>query len=116
MVWRARGDGDCFYRCESLQERRCLPGRASTLIHALLSTSAFMLAYFCRIMYAESPELEANLSFSNLQAAMPLLAAANYDMELVSFVLVVSEKTLWATHLQVLLLTHCSRLTTFSNR
>lgn len=45
---------------------------------------AFMLAYFCRILYSENPELEANLAFSNLQSALPLLEQANFDMDLVS--------------------------------
>lgn len=59
MVWRARGDGDCFYR-------------------------SFTLAYLLRILHSPNPPLSANLAFSNIQAAMPLLQQVNFDMELVN--------------------------------
>ncbi len=50
---------------------------------ALANASAFALAYLLRILHSEHTQLAANLAFSNLQAAMPLLQQANFDMELV---------------------------------
>ncbi|WVR07738.1 hypothetical protein IAU60_004781 [Kwoniella sp. DSM 27419] len=57
QVWRARGDGDCFYR-------------------------SFTLAYLLRILHATDPQVQANLAFDGVQRALPAMEAAGFDKEL----------------------------------
>lgn len=57
LVWRAKGDGDCFYR-------------------------SFILAYLLRILHSENPQLEANIAFSNIQSAIPLLSTAGFQVDM----------------------------------
>ncbi|KAK4687930.1 hypothetical protein P7C73_g2199, partial [Tremellales sp. Uapishka_1] len=57
QVWRARGDGDCFFR-------------------------SFTLAYLLRILHSSDPALAANLAFDSIQRALPAMEAAGFDPEL----------------------------------
>ncbi|WRT70281.1 uncharacterized protein IL334_007279 [Kwoniella shivajii] len=57
QVWRARGDGDCFYR-------------------------SFTLAYLVRILHSPDPQLEANLAFDAIQRALPAMEQCGFDKEL----------------------------------
>lgn len=47
-------------------------------------SSGFILAYLLRILHSESTQLQANLAFSNVQSALPLLTQANFQMDIVS--------------------------------
>ncbi|WVF73052.1 hypothetical protein IAT40_007870 [Kwoniella sp. CBS 6097] len=57
QVWRARGDGDCYYR-------------------------SFTLAYLLRILHSPDPQLEANLAYDAIQRALPALQEAGFDKDL----------------------------------
>ncbi|GFZ48670.1 hypothetical protein JCM24511_06419 [Saitozyma sp. JCM 24511] len=57
QVWRARGDGDCFYR-------------------------SFTLAYLLRILHDPEPALAANLAFDAIQRALPAMQEAGFDPDL----------------------------------
>ncbi|OCF38362.1 ubiquitin thioesterase OTUB1 [Kwoniella heveanensis CBS 569] len=57
QVWRARGDGDCYYR-------------------------SFTLAYLLRILHSPDPQLEANLAYDAIQGALPALQEAGFDKDL----------------------------------
>ncbi|ORY33493.1 peptidase C65 Otubain-domain-containing protein [Naematelia encephala] len=57
QVWRARGDGDCFYR-------------------------AFTLAFLLRILRSSDPALSANLAYDAIQRALPAMKQANFDSDL----------------------------------
>ncbi|WWC91643.1 uncharacterized protein L201_006589 [Kwoniella dendrophila CBS 6074] len=57
QIWRARGDGDCFYR-------------------------SFTLAYLLRILHSSNSQLEANLSFENIQKSLPLMEQCGFDKDL----------------------------------
>ncbi|KAK8853169.1 hypothetical protein IAR55_003870 [Kwoniella newhampshirensis] len=57
QVWRARGDGDCFYR-------------------------SFTLAYLLRILHSPEPALEANLAYDAIQRALPAMEESGFDKDL----------------------------------
>ncbi|ORX40654.1 peptidase C65 Otubain-domain-containing protein [Kockovaella imperatae] len=57
QVWRARGDGDCFYR-------------------------SFTIAYFLRILHSSEPQLQANLAFDAVQRALPAMQQVGFDPDL----------------------------------
>ncbi|RXK36990.1 ubiquitin thioesterase OTUB1 [Tremella mesenterica] len=57
QVWRARGDGDCFYR-------------------------SFTLAYLLRILHSPDPPLYANLAFESIQRVLPMMKQVNFDPDL----------------------------------
>ncbi|WVW86104.1 hypothetical protein I302_108143 [Kwoniella bestiolae CBS 10118] len=57
QVWRARGDGDCYYR-------------------------SFTLAYLVRILHSTDSQLEANLAYESIQRALPAMEQCGFDKEL----------------------------------
>ncbi|WWC71960.1 uncharacterized protein I206_105919 [Kwoniella pini CBS 10737] len=57
QVWRARGDGDCFYR-------------------------SFTLAYLVRILHSSDPQLEANIAYEAIQRALPAMEEVNFQKDL----------------------------------
>ncbi|WWD03518.1 hypothetical protein V865_001570 [Kwoniella europaea PYCC6329] len=57
QVWRARGDGDCFYR-------------------------SFTLAYLVRVLHSNDSQLEANLAYENIQRALPAMEHCGFDKDL----------------------------------
>lgn len=92
QVWRARGDGDCFYRCKWCRMRRLplsltLLYRHTSLPELLPSADprriAFTLAYLLRILHDPEPALAANLAFDAIQRALPAMQQAGFDPDLV---------------------------------
>ncbi|WWC64642.1 uncharacterized protein I303_107253 [Kwoniella dejecticola CBS 10117] len=57
QVWRARGDGDCFYR-------------------------SFTLAYLVRMLHSSDSQLEANMVFEAIQRALPAMEQVNFQKDL----------------------------------
>jgi ubiquitin thioesterase protein OTUB1 len=75
QVWRARGDGDCFYRCESASDRT----RQVELILA-----AFTIAYLLRILHDPNSSSAGQQALQSIEKAMPSMKSCGFDMELVS--------------------------------
>ncbi|KAL0245703.1 hypothetical protein I308_104838 [Cryptococcus tetragattii IND107] len=57
QVWRARGDGDCFYR-------------------------SFTLAYLLRILHSPEPDVEANLAYDAIQRALPPMEQCGFQKDI----------------------------------
>ncbi|TXT10617.1 hypothetical protein VHUM_02122 [Vanrija humicola] len=57
QVWRARGDGDCFYR-------------------------SFTLAYLLRILYAPNPAKEAGAALTAIQATVPVMERVGFQSDI----------------------------------
>ncbi|OXG14006.1 ubiquitin thioesterase OTUB1 [Cryptococcus neoformans Tu401-1] len=57
QVWRARGDGDCFYR-------------------------SFILAYLLRILHSPEPDVEANLAYDAIQRALPAMEQCGFQKDI----------------------------------
>ncbi|WVN84978.1 uncharacterized protein L203_100115 [Cryptococcus depauperatus CBS 7841] len=57
QVWRARGDGDCFYR-------------------------SFTLAFLLRILHSPDTELEANLAYDAIQHALPAMEQCGFQKDI----------------------------------
>lgn len=93
MVWRAKGDGDCFYRCK-LEQMSPLPlffssfhpyrTLSSSFLHPSRFLTAFTLAYLLRILHSFDPPSQAQIAFSNVQSARAILQQVGFDMDLVS--------------------------------
>lgn len=78
QVWRARGDGDCFYRCRCELFHR---GEYKLMIWGLVV--AITIAYLLRILHSPDPPLAANLAFEAIQRALPAMQEVGFDSELV---------------------------------
>ena len=92
QVWRARGDGDCFYRCQSTVSWQSRIHDPQKLMSANVCI-AFTIAYLLRILHSPDPALAANLAFDAIQRALPALHDVGFDLDLVRphvFFLIVS--------------------------
>lgn len=74
QVWRARGDGDCFYRCES---------SCGLVKDEGLKAVAFTIAYILKILHSPDPSSSSKQSLTSINHAAPS-ETTNFDPELVS--------------------------------
>lgn len=74
QVWRAKGDGDCFYRCQS---------SASRWYKADPRPAAFTIAYLLHILHSEDAALAANMAFEAIQRNTAVMASVGFDSDLV---------------------------------
>ena len=81
QVWRARGDGDCFYRCEQVIKSST---ESADIEVMLMFSKAFTIAYFLRILHSSDPPLEANLAFEAIQRTLPVMQQVGFQEDLVS--------------------------------
>jgi ubiquitin thioesterase protein OTUB1 len=76
QVWRARGDGDCFYRCTSyIQSGYSNNGQADNV--------AFTIAYILKILHSSDPPTASKAALASIQRATPS-ESTHFDPELVS--------------------------------
>ena len=75
QVWRARGDGDCFYRCKSLTYEL---GSESKL-----KDEAFTIAYILKILQSQDPAVSSKKALGSIKKAEPS-EITHFDPELAS--------------------------------
>ena len=75
QVWRARGDGDCFYRCKRLTYEL---GSESKL-----KDEAFTIAYILKILQSQDPATSSKNALESIKKAEPS-SDTHFDPELVS--------------------------------
>lgn len=76
QVWRARGDGDCFYRCMS-----CILTLVTDIVGA--DNVAFTIAYILKILHSSDPPTASKAALASIQRATPS-ESTHFDPELVS--------------------------------
>lgn len=80
QVWRARGDGDCFYRC-TLGPRSSLETCYSRAV-ADGRYTAFTIAYILKILHSSDPASSSKAALEAIQRATPS-ETTHFDPELV---------------------------------